>query len=560
MPSVLVLLPPAVLALVAAGCWAAGLAHQRGGSELGAAGAWLAAALAVAVWLVVRGVPVELVLPVQVSGVQAGLLLDAVTFIFELLVLVPHALLATFQRRRAGEAALTSLAASAALLGILSDRLLLAALGLATCATLVAAVLRREEGEAGEPGGGFSTFWPWLTGAGLLALWAGAAIQVAGGTSAYAAVPVSALQAPIFLLLTLATVLAAGLVPWRGWPSALWARARPEGAAVAVALVVPLGFLLLVRTYSFGAGRWPASWLNTVLEALGVAVALGAALRAQAAPDRNGFLAETVPLNGGLALLALALGTPFGVAAALGALAGSAVLAGLAPLLPAGDRPSAMVALAVVAGAPPALIFGGRLLALQAAFEAGGVSAYLSAAGAGAWLLGIAAAARVARLPDGRASSGGAGAWTGLGLAVASGIGLGAFESLVAVPAAGVLMKLPPTLVASAGQVQAALPAGGWDPVLSGLPLLALAAVAAVIVRRWGWARPAAVPQPALDPFFRLSGRPLETGIKAMVGRLGVPDEYRSLVQVRPVVLAMTTSRPWVWAAITVVLAVLVTR
>ena len=52
---------------------------------------------------------------------------------------------------------------------------------------------------------------------------------------------------------------------------------------------------------------------NAVLASWGVVVALGAALRAQAATTRRGFLGEVVPGMGGFALMMVALGTPLGL-------------------------------------------------------------------------------------------------------------------------------------------------------------------------------------------------------------------------------------------------------
>src|SRR5207245_5152515 len=170
---------------------------------------------------------------------------------------------------------------------------------------------------------------------GLLLLWASTVLEVTGGTSVYSAAPVTALRVPVFLLLAGAGLLCSGLLPWPSWLPGMWDRDRLEAGSLAIALLGPLGFLLLTRAYLLGAGHWPSPALNLALAAVGVAVALAAALRAQAAAGWRAFLAEAVPLGAGLALLALALGSPFGVSAAVLTLAGTALVVGLAPLLPA---------------------------------------------------------------------------------------------------------------------------------------------------------------------------------------------------------------------------------
>src|SRR5262249_52833399 len=146
------------------------------------------------------------------------------------------------------------------------------------------------------------------------------------------AVPVTALGTPPLVLLALAALLGSGLLPWRTWASEVWTRRRLEAGTLAVALVVPLGFASLVRAYGMGGGQLPSPRVGLVLAGLGVAAALAAAIRAQAASSRRGVLAEAVPFAGGMVLLALGLGTPLGTVAALAGLAGLGAAAGLAPL------------------------------------------------------------------------------------------------------------------------------------------------------------------------------------------------------------------------------------
>jgi len=77
-------------------------------------------------------------------------------------------------------------------------------------------------------------------------------------------------------------------------------------------------------------------------------------------------------------LLALALGTPLGVAAAIGTLAAASLLCALLPLVAEeGLTGPVLVALVVSVGLPPTAVFGSRLLDVQAALEASEVAGYL---------------------------------------------------------------------------------------------------------------------------------------------------------------------------------------
>ncbi|MDQ6771929.1 MAG: hypothetical protein M3024_02905, partial [Candidatus Dormibacteraeota bacterium] len=219
MPPSLMLLPPALLLLGTTFSWLLSRLSVPGGAAVGAAAAWLALGAALAVWAAARRVPLEMGVGWQPAGVPGGARLDDLTFAFELLLLLPHALLATLQRRSAPDAALAGLVAGAGAITVVSDRLLLAAVGLAACAAVVAAGLHREPDEA-RPGG-FARIWLPLVGAGFLALWGALAVLLAGGTTSYGAAPVTALRAPAFLLLAAAALLAAGLVPGLAWTAAL---------------------------------------------------------------------------------------------------------------------------------------------------------------------------------------------------------------------------------------------------------------------------------------------------------------------------------------------------
>jgi hypothetical protein len=559
-----------------------------------AAAAWLAAAVMLGAWLAGGRTPVDVTTPVIIVLAPLILRLDAVVVLFGLVVLLPVALLLTFQPRTSGEAAVSALAADVALVTLVAGSVSLTALGLSALAGVVLVLLQQEEGAMTRH------YWPVLTGSWLLLAWTAVLFVVSGGTSAYGAVPVSALQVPIFALLAASAVLCAGLLPWRTWVSEAWERRRLGAGVLAVALLVPLGFYPLVRAYGLGAGRWPNGGLNLALGALGAATALAAAIRGQAVTSRRGLLAEAVPLGSGLVLLALSLGTAVGVVAALIGLLGLGLAAGLAPLVP--DRPGflSVLAMAVVLSVPPTLGFGGWLLAVQAAVEAGQATAFLGLAGAAAWFLGLAATARASRLPAAPPGASGEGSRPGSVVgsvfAMGAGVGLTGLIVLLAVPAASEVMPpaagrgiqpgLSPAAILSAGSLGVSTAAGGWAAALLGGPLVLLGVVAATAVRaaraRAGRARRAelglvegrgpapagtaaepvqvAAPLSALEPLFEPPLAGLAARCAELVTAASLPEQYRSLFQPAVLERAAGRARPWFWLVATAALAVAVTR
>jgi hypothetical protein len=569
------LVPPALLAAAAILSWSLGHTGVGAGRVVCAPAAWLAAAVEAVAWWWGGRVPLELSLPFGLAGAPLGVKLDGSIFALQMITLLALALLFTFQPRDPGRAALASLVGGVALGTLAASSLSLTAFGLSVCSGLVWTALAWDERtEVGATWGALSLAW-------VLLLWAAVVLEVVGGTSVYSAVPVTALQAPVFLLLAAAALLCAGALPWRTWVSLVWRRARPASGSLAVAVLVPLGFSLLLRAYALGAGQWPGGWLHPLLAGLGAATALAAAGRAQAAGSVRAVRAEAVPLGAGLTLLGLALGTPLGVAAAVLSLGGLGLVAGLVPLLPEGGL-VASLGDALAFGAPPALVFGGWLLCVQAALEAGPVTGLMGLAGVFAWSVGLAAVARATWLPAPAARSGSpVGLAVGAGLLLAAGVGLGGLASLVAAPVASDLA--PPGSHGAAvsylggGAVGVTVPSGSWPAgALGG----AVAIVGVVLLAIVGLLR-----RPGREPVRPLSGveeepargrrsvsglevkplieppwRDLRDRLATRLRGLRVPSQYRSLVRPNAVAAAATRGRPWFWALVTLALALVVTR
>ena len=550
MPALLLLLPVALLAAGAALAWAIQVPAPGSGRAIAALFAWAALLATIAIWAPQR-TPLDLTVGELGAGVRLAIRLDAVSFAFGLFVLLPAALLLTFSRSPSPPIALLGTAAS--LFTLQASGLLLAAFGWG--ATLMAvAVLLQAGGEAK----------PMTTrlrdqGALLCLLWAGAAIFARAGTDQYAAIPVSALQPQLFALVALASLLASGLVPWKSWPAALWERLRPETAGPATALLFFTGFYFLVRMYQAGDGHFPAANIsNPLLAALGTLCAIAASLRAQAAATRRAYLGEMLPIAGGFALLALGLGTPLGVTAAIGTLAGAALLLALLPLVPEEALSGPVMAVLVLTvGLPPTVVFGTRLLDLQAAVEANEVAGFLALGAAAAWVIGIAAAARAVRLsPRREAPTGSRAAALGVAAVVAAGgAGLGAFQSAIAIPAAATVISFPGSAL-TGGLYAADAASGGWPAVaLGGLLALAVLVLAFLGRRSAVPSLPASEP----EPFFQPSWRSLPDRLGALADALEVPTEFR-VTGWKQVDLALTRGSIWLWLAVFAVLALVLTR
>jgi hypothetical protein len=443
------------------------------------------------------------------------------------------------------------LALAAAVLAVEAGGMLLTAIAGGAAATLVVIQLDVEDPKAPRPP------WGLLLAAWLALSWAGAILQVRGGTAVYAAVPVSALTVAVFMLIAAAAVIASGLFPWRGWASQLWGRPGLRAAGIAVATLYPLGFYLLVRGYELGDGRYPSFSMNAILAALGVLVAFGAAARSQAAATRREYLGEVIPGLGGFALIGISLGTPLGLVAGLATLAVAAVLAACLPLLPDRAGTASLVAVVAAAGLPPGLAFGARVIGLEATFEAGNLLGLIGIAGAATWIVSLIAAARAIGLPAGRGHPIAETApRVAMGLAAAiviAGPAIGVLIASIALPAQGEVMPAP-----------AGAPIGGMASIVSVstvLPAVALfAPVLVLAVAAYIAAGPIVVHPEARPPLFALPAALLWARLRDRVRKVAVPANYRSLVDLRALEAAATGGGPLLWLAALVALAFAVSR
>ena len=549
MPS-FALLAPVLLPLIAAGIITAfGLSGFDLGPLLVGAGAWAAVLALLVIWLPLRATQ-ELNLGPLGYGSNFQLRIDAVAFGFGLMVLLPAALVLTLQPRTWQESTVGLLGVAAAMGAIEAGGVVLTALAGGTAATLAVVQLDTEDIRAPRPG------WSMLLAAWLALSWAGATLQILGGTASYAAVPVSALTVPVFSLIAFAGLMASGLVPWRSWPAQVWSRPSLRAAGLVVATLYSLGLYLLVRAYDMGGGRYPHVALNAILASFGVVVALGAAARAQSAATRREFLGEVIPGIGGFALMSVALGTPLGLVAGLITLAAAAAMTACLSLLPDRTGPASLVAIAAAIGLPPGLVFGARILGIESTFEARDFYGLIGIAGAVTWVLWIVAGARAIGLPGGRGrpitESFPRVAMVIAAMTLAAGPALAAFQYAFARAQSDVMPNVPGAF------------SGGFTSVITVstvLPVVALFVPLLIIgVVAYGAANTAVIRTQPRPPLFTIPGAGALARARSVVASATVPEQYRSIVNLPALEAAAAAGQPLLWLAALAALGFAVSR
>lgn len=548
MPSVAVI-APIVLPLVAAAAIAGfGGAGVHLGRTAAAVGAWGAVAALVAVWLPVRS-SLELNLGSLGYGSSLDLRLDAVSFVFGLMIATPAAVLLTLQPRSWQESAIAMLGVAAAMAAIEAGGVVLTSIAGSSAATLAVVSLDVEDPRAPRPS------WGLLLAGWLGLAWVGVLLQVGGGTAVYSAVPVSTVTGPVFLVLAAAALLVSCLLPWHVWPSQLWARPSLRAAGITVATLYPLGFYVLIRAYELGAGRYPHIAFNILLALAGILVALAAAARAQAAATRREFFGEVIPGFGGFALSAIALGTPLSLVAGVVMLTTAAVLAACLALLPDRTGIPSLVTVAAAVGLPPGIAFGSRVVGIESAFEGGDFLGLIGLAGAAVWAFWVVAGARAIGLPGGRGHPAietfPRAAMAIAALTIVVGPGLALLQLGLANPVAAEVMQGAALGGGATGIVttSSVLPVVTLFTPLVLVALLVYAGTGASAIH--AQARPAIIRLPMTERISQL---------RAAINSMTVPEQYRSILDVRELELAAAGGRPWLWITAVVAIAFAVTR
>jgi len=549
-PSVVVL-GPIVLPLAAAGVIAIfGFAGMNLGRIAAGIGAFSSLAALLAVWVPVRS-SVELTLGPLGIGSSFDLRIDGVTFAFGVMIAAPAAVLLALQPRAWPQAVVSLLALAASIAAVEGGGVVLTAIAGGTAATLAVVLLDTEDPRAPRPS------WAMLL-AGWLALsWCGVILQVGGGTAVYSAVPVATVTGPLFTLLAASALLASCLFPWRTWPAELWARPSLRAAGITVATLYPLGFYLLVRAYEIGDGRYPHPLFNVGLAAVGLAAAFAAAARAQAAPTRRRFLGELIPGIGGLALTAIAIGTPLGLTAGLILLGTASAMVACLALLPDQAGVASLVTIAAAVGLPPGLAFGARVLGIEATFEAGDFLGLIGLASAATWATWMVGGARAIGLPAGRGHPL-AETFPNVSLAIAllilvAGPALALVETGFANPVAAEVMQASPGGV-SGGLTNVVTVSSVLPAVTLLVPLLIFGAIV------YAAAGTSTIRTQARPALFRVPAAASLERLRAVVRAATVPDQYRSILNVRELERAAAGGYPVLWLGALVALAFAVTR
>src|SRR5438128_4296850 len=542
-------LGPVVLPLIAAAVIAVfGLAGTNLGRVAAAVGAWGSAAALVVAWLPVRS-SLELLLGQLGYGSSLDLRIDSVSIAFGLMIVVPAALLLTLQPRTWPEAAISLLAVAAAMAAVEAGGVVLTAIAGGTAATLAVILLDTEDPRASRPS------WSMLL-AGWVALsWVGVILQVDGGTAVYSAVPLVAVTGPVFTLLAASAILASSLFPWRTWPSQLWARPSLRAAGITVATLYPLGFYLLVRAYELGDGRYPHPLFQAGRATLGVTAASAAAARAQAAATRRKFLGEVIPFFGGFALASIAIGTALGLVAGLVLLATAAAMVACLALLPDRAGLAAMVSIAAAVGLPPGLAFGARVIGIEATFEAGDLLGLIGVAAAAAWALLMVGGARAIGLPGGRGHPA-TETFAGVSMAIA-------MLTLLAGPAIAAVQTGFANPVATEVMSTSALGGGltTVETVSSVLPAVTLFAPLLILgVLVYAVAGTSAIRTQSRAALFKLPEGGIWQRARETVRALTVPEQYRSILNIRELEIAAVGGQPLLWLAALAALTFAVTR
>jgi hypothetical protein len=226
-------------------------------------------------------------------------------------------------------------------------------------------------------------------------------------------------------------------------------------------------------------------------------------------------------------------------------------------LLPDRAGLASLIAIAAVIGLPPGLAFGARIVGIESTFEAGDFYGLIGVAGTVAWVLWMVAGARATGLPAGRGRPANETfprvAMTVAALTLAAGPALAVFQSAFANPAQADVMPLPPGSVS-----------GGLTSVVTVstvLPVVALFVPLLIIgVLIYGTARTSLIrtqPRPAL---FNVPGAGAIDRLRRAMTSASMPEQYRSIIDLRALEAAAVGGRPLLWLASLAALAFAVTR
>jgi hypothetical protein len=255
--------------------------------------------------------------------------------------------------------------------------------------------------------------------------------------------------------------------------------------------------------------------------------------------------------------MAIALGTPLGLVAGLVLLMTASVLVASIALLPDRTGIPSLVVVAAAVGLPPGITFAARVVGIEATFEAGDFLGLIGIAAAATWATWMVGGARAIGLPGGRGHPADE-TFPQVSLLIAlvalvAGPALAALKVVYADPVAAEVM--PSSAGAPAGGLTEVVTVSSVLPVVTlFVPLLLFGIVAYAVagtstIRTQ--ARPAVFKLPAAVALERLG-----KGIRSAT----VPEQYRTILNVRELEVAVAGGRPVLWLGALVALGFAVTR
>jgi hypothetical protein len=216
-----------------------------------------------------------------------------------------------------------------------------------------------------------------------------------------------------------------------------------------------------------------------------------------------------------------------------------------------------VVAVAAAVGLPPGLAFGARVVGVEATFEAGDFLGLIGVASAAAWATWMVAGARAIGLPGGRGRPA-TETFAGVAMLIAT-------LTLVAGPALAVIQfGMANPVAAEVMQATAGTLTGGRVAVVtvsSVLPVVTLFVPLLLIgVAIYALTDISAIRTQARPAIFRIPAAATLQRFRAAIRAASVPDQYRTILNLKELEAAAAGGSPAFWLAALVALGFAVTR
>jgi hypothetical protein len=226
-------------------------------------------------------------------------------------------------------------------------------------------------------------------------------------------------------------------------------------------------------------------------------------------------------------------------------------------LLPDRTGIASLVTIAASVGLPPGIAFASRAVGIGSTFEAGDFLGLIGVAGAATWATWMVGGARAIGLPGGRGHPASE-TFPRVSTVIAA-------VTLIAGPAlAAVQLGFANPVAAEVMQASAGSLSGGLTSVVtvsSVLPAVTLLAPLALIaVGAYAVTGMSAIRTQPRPPLFQLPATQALERARTVIRSATLPEQYRSILNVRELEMAAAGGRPVLWLTALVALAFAVTR